>query len=388
MGHVDRILDLPATAAIRIALALCVALCAAGCRTPVPRYEQGSAAQGSAAQGGATRWGDDLIAGGSIVTLSDTIPGDVMVAGGDLRFAGMAGGDYLGAGGGQEIGGRVLGDVRAAGGQVLLTGDVANNATVAGGQVTLGEGAVVRRNAYLAGGSVRVDGTVMGLLRAAGSDVVLDGTVGGDVRVEAEHLRVGPGAHIAGELRYRVSPENVTIDPGAEVTGRVVALPPRPRPPIELFHVLWLIGFLVAGTIAVLLFAGVTRAAEAALRRRPAAALGFGLVWVIAVPIAVIIVGLTGIGVPLALITGALYVISLYLGRVVVAVWLGRLVLRGRAAPGRGRLVLAFLIGGVILLLLGRIPVLGPIVMIAATVLGLGSLVTAFQARGTEPAAG
>lgn len=334
------------------------------------------------------RWGGDLIAGGPVLAIPDSIPGDVMIAGRDLDFTGFAGGDYLGAGQELAIGGRVLGDVRAAGRAVDMTGRVGGNATVAGQRVSLGGGAVVGRNAYLAGGTVRMGGTVTGYLRAAGGEVVLDGSVGGDVRVDAERLTVGPGARIAGDLRYRVPPENVTISPEAQVAGGTTALRPRPRPdmqaPIRFFHLFWLLGFLAAGAVVVALFPDVMAAAAAALRRAPAAALGWGLVWVIGVPIAATVVALTIVGVPLALIVAALYVISLYLGRAVVALWLGRLVLRGWARRSRGRLVVAFLAGGVILVILALIPVLGPLVMLVATVLGLGALVAAFRDGGTE----
>jgi cytoskeletal protein CcmA (bactofilin family) len=328
------------------------------------------------------RWGGDLLGGGGVLSIPDSIPGDAIVAGGEIAFSGVAGGDFIGAGGQQELGGRIAGDVRAAGGELMLTGVVEKNVTAAGGRVEIGEGATIGGNAYLAGQNLRVAGEIDGFLRAAGQNVVLDGTIAGSVDVRSGSLRVGPGARIAGDLTYGVPPEDVVIDPGAQIAGQVIERPTPEGPPIGLFRALWMIGFLVAGTVVVALFPGATSAAEASLRARPAAAFGFGLLWVIVVPLCIVAIAITGVGLPLALIIAALYLISLYLGRAVLAVWMGRWLLRGRDRPGRGGVVVAFLIGAIILLLLGLVPVVGGMVMIVATVLGLGALVLAFRMRG------
>lgn len=355
------------------AAALVVAM--AGCGDAAARQEQR----------GAIRRGGDALAAGDRVRFDDTIPGDAMLAGGELAFSGRTGGDYLGAGGEQRITGRVLGNVRAAGGEIRLEADVARNATIAGGRVYVRENAVVRRNAYLAGGDVRVAGTVEGFLRVMGSEVLLDGVVGGDVEVEAGRLVIGPNARIAGALRYRVPASRVSIDPAAQITGERTALPSRPRPEFDFgmrfFRVLRLIAFLAAGLAAVAIFPRLADDAASALRRRPWASLGLGFLWVVVVPVAIALVAFTLVGIPIAMIVGALYLISLYLARAVVAVWLGRLILRERLGPGRKGAVLAFLVGGLILVVAGMIPFLGWIVGAVATFLGLGAFALAVWSR-------
>lgn len=354
-------------------VALCwpIAAAAPGCRGAAPSEGDRVA-----------RRAGDLIAARSTLEITDSVPGDVVLAGRDIVFTGVAGGDYLGAGGEQAVAGRIRGDVRAAGGEIRLAAEVGRNATVAGGRVDLGEEAVIGGNAYVAGGELRLDGAVRGFLKVAGEEVVLDGMFGGDVDVEAGRLHVGPRARIAGDLRYRVPREDVTIDPGAEITGRRIALPPRERPDVLAYlRLLSALAFLVTGGVAVALFPGTARAAAETLGRRPGAAAAFGLLWIIAVPIAALLAAMTVVGLPLALIATVLYLVSLYLGRSVPALWLGRLVLRGRAGPGRGGIVLGFLVGGAILLLAGAIPLAGAIVTILATILGVGALVLALRRR-------
>lgn len=335
------------------------------------------------------RRGGDLVGGGGTLVLFDSVPGDAMLAGGSIEFTGSTGGDYLGAGGDQTISGRIGGSVRAAGGRVRLEAEVGRNATVAGGNVVVADGALVEGNAYLAGGAVRVEGGVNRLLRIAGGEVVLDGPLGGDVRVEAERLRVGPRAAIAGDLRYRVA-EEAAIDPAARIDGRVVELPPGPdrRKGFGFLRALWLLGFLVAGCAAVALFPRTARSAEEAVRRRPFAAAGFGILWILAGPVAAVLVALTVVGLPLALIFSAIYVVLLYLGRAVVAIWLGRLALRAPEGAGRAGLLARLLIGGAALLLVGLMPVLGALVTLVATVMGIGALLAALSARAPAPAPG
>jgi hypothetical protein len=76
----------------------------------------------------------------------------------------------------------------------------------------------------------------------------------------------------------------------------------------------------------------------------------------------------------------------MYLGRTPIAVWLGRRVLGARALAGRQGVVVSFLVGGLILLILGIIPVIGSWLMLIATVVGLGTILLRAQAlRERQP---
>jgi len=106
----------------------------------------------------------------------------------------------------------------------------------------------------------------------------------------------------------------------------------------------------------------------------------FGVGWLILVPIAACIALITIIGMPLALLTVAIYVVLLYLGRLAVAIWLGRLILGARARTGRQGVLVNFLVGGLLLILIGIVPFVGGFITLIATVLGLGALLLRAQA--------
>ena len=331
------------------------------------------------------RQGEDVLASGSEPTVRDSVPGDAILAGGNVSFSGAVGGDYLGAGGNQAIGGRIHGSLRAAGGNVHVAATVDRNMTLAGGSVILDSAAVIARNAYIFGGTVQVNGTVREGILASGGTVTINGIVGRDVEVAAAELRIGPLAQIAGSLRYRVPAGKFRMDPAAHVSGTVTALPAHKKG-WGLFRVLWLLGFLAVGAVVVGLLPRFTSEAAEIMTTNPGKSALFGLGWIILVPIAIVVAAVTVIGIPLALVTCALYVVLLYLGRATIAVWLGRRVLGARARDGRQGALLNFFVGGLILLIVGIIPVLGPWVMTVVTVLGLGTiLIRAMARREREP---
>jgi hypothetical protein len=317
------------------------------------------------------RNGEDVLAHGSTPSVTDSVPGDAILAGGDVRFSGAAVGDYLGAGGKQTISGRIHGSLRAAGGEIDVTAAVARNATIIGGHIELDSAALVAQNAYLLGGNVDVKGTVQGSLLASGGSVMLDGVVGRDVEVAAGSFHLGPHAQIAGNLRLRVPEGKVRIDPAARVSGTVSALPVQKG---GTFRILWMFGFIVAGVVMVALLPSFAAEAAATARERPGQSALVGLGSLILIPCAIVIAAITIIGIPLALVASALYVVLVYLSRVPIALWLGERVAGGRSRTGRSGALVNFLIGGLILLVVGFVPFVGGLVSAIAVIVGLGTL--------------
>ncbi len=332
--------------------------------------------------------GGDLVIANVQVMVRDSVAGDVMVAGSAVTFAGEAGGDVLSAGGNQRLGGTAMGSLRAAGGQVRVDMDVGRNATLAGGLVVLGPDSRVAGNAYLVGGSVLVRGSVDQLVRIGARDAVIDGTVAGDVLVESGTLRLGPGAAIEGDLRYRLGRgEELVLEEGAHVGGEILPLSTRPGAWARwALRVVRVLGFLLAGLVVVLLLPRLTLAAERRLGTRPLASLGLGIGLLVLVPLLLVVLAVTIVGLPLAGVVLAMAGVAAYLAPLIPALWLGRVLLSGSSRPERGELAMAFLAGGVILALLALVPYAGPVVRIIGTMIGLGALVIALWEGAVEVA--
>jgi cytoskeletal protein CcmA (bactofilin family) len=332
-----------------------------------------------------TRHGDDVLASGSTPTVYDSVPGDAILMGGKVSFSGSTGGDYLGLGGQQAITGRIHGSLRAAAGEIHVAATVDRNATIAGGNVEMDSVGVIAGNAYLWGGSVQIDGTVRKGLAVSAGKVTLNGVYGGDVEVNGGSLTVGPRAQIGGNLRYTVPKSEVHIDPAARISGTVTALPiPRAG---GAGRVLWTFGFLLAGAVAVALFPGFAASASEIIPRRPARAALLGLGWACLVPFAVLLMAITILGLPLAFLVAALYLVVVSLSSVPFSIWLGRRLLGARVRPGDLGTVLSFFVGAILLSLVGLIPLLGVLVQVIAAIIGLGAIMIAVHVlREKQPA--
>lgn len=325
----------------------------------------------------------DVLTAGDHVSISDSVPGDVMAAAGDVDFDGMAGGSLLAAAGDVYARGRVDGSIRAGGGAVRIASSVGRNVTAVGGSVELGPEAVVQRNAYLGGGAVTLDGSVGGDAYVAGEAVTVNGHVGGDLRVECERLTIGPSARIEGELRYRLSDDGtVVISTQAAIAGGAEELEPREERDGLLFPMFRVLAFLLFGAVVVAVFPRRVLELVPPMHDRPLAAAGMGLLWGILTPVFIVVVAATVLGIPLAIAAGMLFGIVLYAAPIPPSLWLGSAILQGRDLTIRHGAVLSFLAGGFTIAFLGVLPIVGWVVRLIATLLGLGAVVMVVREAG------
>ena len=259
--------------------------------------------------------------------------------------------------------------------QVVITGRV-----VVAQQETVGDVAILN-------GDARINGSVDGSVFALNGDVTVRGSVKDDVIAVNGRVIVEGGARVGGDVTSR---ETARISPGATVDGDVKSVSSRfalGQVGVVAAILLWLA--VVASTLVfgLLLLLIAPRAADAfadAGRTAVGASIGLGIAAAVGLPFVGLILLATVLGLPLGAIVllalGFLYT----LGYVASAYFLGRIILR----PPTNRF-LAYLVGWGILSVAGIIPVLNVIVLIAATVYGLGMIVVAlFRARSgpREPA--
>lgn len=344
--------------------------------------------------------GADLFVAGGSVTVSEPVGGDLFVAGGSADVDGSVAGDVVAFGGKLRLGADVAQSVYAAGGQLNVNAKVGRNARVAGGQVQWGPKSELAGNLSVAGGQVRLHGTVRGHVQAAGGRVLIDGPVGGDVIATSGQVELGPNARIAGKLRYH-SGDALKRDPAAQVTG-VERLEPRwpgsegasaPSDGREgatggagrTFGWVWTVGLMLLAAVLLALvpryWVGVART----LRTRPWFSVLIGFVLLVCVPVAALILMASLIGIPVALATVALYLAWLPVAYVGAAIGLGDWALHRWQPAQAARL--AWRIGAaagalLLLALLGWLPWLGGLVLFAALLAGLGA--TALQALGSR----
>jgi cytoskeletal protein CcmA (bactofilin family) len=272
---------------------------------------------------------------------------------------------------------------------------------VAGGDVTLGPATTIAGALTLSGGRVRFEGTAHDRLEVSGGSISLDGVVLGDAEVRAEQVEIGPNTRIDGKLIVHSSSEPV-IPEGARIAGGVEFNPTSPATDDEtqpaaaegrsvahgVGSFLWMLGVFIAGTLFTLAFPGYSQRAAAWIGREPLKSLALGFVLLFCLPVLVVLLLITIIGIPLALLVLLLYLLLLFLGWVTAALFLSHKllgVMRGGQSVSTLWRLFALLLGVLGLWLLGQLPYVGGWVSFAALLLGIGALVWQGWPSRTSP---
>lgn len=338
--------------------------------------------------------GNDTFAAGGSVRVSQPVKGDLVAMGGELRIAAPVTGDLLAAGGMLRIEGAAGQDLYGAGGQVALDGSIARNARVAGGSVSVGPQARIAGNASLAGGRIELLGEVGGYAQIAGGKVLIDGRVNGDVDVAAGQLELGPRARIGGKLRYRGG-EALKQDAAAQVAGGIERLEMAPHRKEARAHgrgalVIWTLGLMALAAVLVAALPGVFARVADAARTRVGWSLLAGFIALATIPVGVLVLCVTVIGIPLALLALLGYFALLLVGYIAAGVALGDAALKrwlAARAEVKGWRALFAALGVLAIGLLALVPWLGGFVAFLALLAGMGALLLAMkQGAGAKPA--
>lgn len=346
----------------------------------------------------------DLYAAGRTVSISKDVNGDLFVAGRTVDVHNKVSQGLNAAGSTVSITSQVNDDVRAFGSDVTIRGPIAGDLLVGGGAVTVGSDAVIFGDAVAGGGSLIFRGTVGKNLIVRGGDVTLEGVfhgnidvqagnvviagpVEGNAKIVAENISIAQGASFKGTVEYwsRTGRANFgsalapgqhavyksdlapSMAPKAEVAGAAAAF----FGVFSLLSILWAI--LVIVVFGLLTKTFFTDAAKL-LHRRPWRCFFTGLLFVIAMPVVVFILFLSVLGVPLAILGTAAYILLLLFASPLSAMVLARWV---EFATEKKWNKLAFfgmsLAAFLVLKILNFIPVIGWLVKGVLIFLALGA---------------
>ena len=377
---------------------------------------------------------DDLIVFANNFVMDGTVKGDLLVFANKATINGVVEGDILG--GAQELilNGNVMDDVRI-GGMVLTLGEAAQIADdfMAGGYSFESKaGSLVEENMYIGIGQSRLAGDVMGDLWMSGGGLELLGTVAGDVQAEVGSaadaptvppfafmpqapnvpvfpwgLTVGNQADIGGNFNYtspvaadvptNVVGGDVAFDEVAPVVVEEEVVTPTQEAFTWVANLLrQLITLLLIGAIIIWIAPHWTNKVSYFVQDKPLPTLGWGLLTIALVLVAIVLT--VAVVIMLALLLGALTFADLvgtvltlgafitfglvllfaftvaYFAKIMVAVALGHYLFarfnNQFAESGYWSLAL----GVLLIVLFTAVPYLGPLVNLAVVLLGFGAL--------------
>ncbi|AOW81170.1 hypothetical protein HTSR_2009 [Halodesulfurarchaeum formicicum] len=320
----------------------------------------------AAAQTGSTD--STMMSGTVIVDADETVEGFTVMAG-TIVVRGTVTGDLEGFGGDVVVAesGVVQGDLSVASGSLRIAGAV-------DGSVSAGTGSLV----------LTPTGRVGGDFSAGAGSVLIEGQIDGNADVGAETITLGPTAVIGGELRYDGA---LTQQTGATVGGSVVQDSELGTfGPVGVSGYSWpTMGWLdaVYGLFANLLLGAVllflvpsfsegvaTRATESTGRSALV-----GLLALLGIPVVLVLIAVTIVGIPLAVLGVFAYLFLLWAGVVYGEYAVGHWLLARRTDPPNRWYALG--LGLLLFTILGAVPLIGGLFVLAALLVGMGALASA-----------
>ncbi|MFN7922270.1 MAG: hypothetical protein U0Q16_19355 [Bryobacteraceae bacterium] len=336
--------------------------------------------------------GPDYFTAGKSVAVTKPVGGDLFAAGQDVAIDAPTAGDAVAAGGSVRINGSVEQHVYAAGGRVTVNGVAKGGARIAGGEVDIAPAAEVR-NLSVAGGQVRINGAIAGYLQAAGGRVYINAPVSGDADISANRVELGPAARIGGKLRYR-SREALVRDPAAVVSGSVEQLP---MPAVAMTQAegvgrafasvaswIWTLGLIVVIAVLIAVLPKFFAATVETLEHHLGASALTGFVLLVCVPVAALLLLITGIGAPLGFLAIGSYLALLMVGYLTASAALGDVALKRWIPAHAGEKVWrigAAAVAMLVISVVGQVPLLGGLIVFAALLAGFGALALEMKNR-------
>jgi len=318
---------------------------------------------------------------GTEVRPTGPIHGDLVAAAGRISVEYPIDGDAVLAAGSIDVRGRVGEDLRVAGGFVTLTGPVQGEALVVAGSIAFGPGSDVGGRAWLAGGDVAVAGRFRRDVKVYARNILVLGHVTGDIHLYGTTIELLPSARIDGNVTY-VSNTPIKIYPGANVTGKVTREPGR-LPTLRMpgwppFRPLLMFGLLAAGALLLALFPRFTASTVQTVRGSPLGSLGLGTAIFFSLPPVILLLVISIVGIPIALVLAGVYAGALLAGFLMTAFFVGERLLqfarRRAAAVGYWARVGTLAIALLILWLVRHIPYVGGLLILLALAIGLGAM--------------
>jgi len=319
-----------------------------------------------------------LFAGGNNINIAGNVNGDVYCAGENVIISGIIKGDVFCAGRTITISGTVEGSVRLAGQSITIGGIVGNSATIATQDLIIGKEGVINRD--LLGGSqnVIINGQVKRDIVAGSESLIINGNIGRDINGDINAITIGASGQVAGNINYTgLSDPNIAN--GGGIIGTVTRTTPKNESKMNFSPVAFAVGFFIymliavilVSTILVMLFPRIFKETADKAIKMPAKTALVGAGAMVFVPISIMILMMSFIGIPLAILVMMSWIIIMIISTPFAGYLLGRLIMPKSKKP-----IYIIIAGSSVLIVSFFIPIVGFITMIAAYLFGTGMIVS------------
>lgn len=316
---------------------------------------------------------DSLVVGGEAILIDGIVDGDVIAMGERVVIKGTVKGNLISWSRRLQIDGVVEGGIYSGAQTIDVKGTAMKNVAMFAETVDITQTAQIGGDVLAFVQDITVDGSVTRDLWAFSDAPTIGGTIGRNVRARTERLSLLSTAKVGGDVRARVpSADRLRVDPGASIAGKVeTELPePKSRKKAILLSLVSLGAALVTGLVLARFTPSLMHAPAGTIASL-GLAFGRGFLILLAVPVAVIVLCVTLVGLPVGLALAAAFIFFVYVASIVVASAIGRRIF-GAAAGLNPRYALALVAGLVILAALKSLPYVGWLASVVVVPIGLG----------------
>lgn len=330
---------------------------------------------------------DDVIDGsaylaGSSIDVSGKVNGDLYCAGQNVTISGEVTGDVLCVGQTLTISGTVGGNVRIAGQTMAIGGTIGKGASIAGQTITLHKDGQIGQDATIVGQNTNIDGQVGRDLVLSSVTSNINSAIGRNVTADIETLNLAKGTVIGGTLNY-TAPQKLTSSEGSTVAGKVTYIETKEEAKEAksafnpLAAIIWSLMLLVSALILVLVIPRLLHNAtqptvESASKALLTILVGF--VAGIVMPVAILLLMLTVLGIPFAIVTLVAWTLIVILSGAFAAYYLGRVVWRTQSNA-----ILTMLVGALIIVIGLMLPIINVLIWLIAVWYGTGAILAHLQ---------
>ncbi len=305
-----------------------------------------------------------------------------------LRLPGTFRADLWAAGETIEMNGSVTDHARLAAIKTLsVAGPIGHNLIALAPTISLATNADIGGSVLLVGQDVIINGTITGNARVIATTVTLAGQFKGNLSITATDITVMPGTRIAGDLTYRMD-RDLVLDSRVDLGGKMIKaelLKPEPTPVTSgsmLIQLGLLCGAIMVGLAFVSLMPGIVALSIHKLTESFWRCILYGFVAFALIPMTAFFLIFTLVGIPLSIMLALVYLLLMYISKIVVGLYAGHLILRRKTPIPPNLLFPVMSLGLLILYAATSLPFpLGIMAWFIITLAGMGALVGAMLDR-------
>jgi cytoskeletal protein CcmA (bactofilin family) len=320
---------------------------------------------------------DTLLATGNIVRVEGVVNGDLLAFGGTVEVRGTVKGDLVSFAKRTVVSGTVEGNIFNFSNSLDLDGQLGHNLYGLLQSLRVNDRGRVGEGVLVGAGDASLEGEVIRSVTLYAGNADVSGSVGRELTMAGDKLTLTNTARIGGNLKARVRDvTNVHIADGATIAGsREILLRAKQnrftRPRFYFFQAVWLAATMLVGWFGLLLFPGFfqdsTHAVGEGWRN-----LGIGIAVLAGVPVVIVLIAITLVGLPASIMLLMGYLAAIYLAKIWVGAFLGQILLKPAAAT-KSDWLLGLLVGLLVLTIVRLVPYLGGLVHFGVICLGLGA---------------